>query len=139
MKKLLLFILFHIGVVFTLFSQSFIDTVSAHTYVPYGFVKLDSIIKTDILYKFHSDSTSDRYYVSSHDRIFTDAGIKDGNQFQKIKHLGKLQEYRGWGYYVQLSSGWNAYLCLNKSEIESSKVLFFFSTKKEVFERIIAR
>jgi len=62
-----------------------------------------------------------------------------GSEFHKIKNLGSLKNYLGWGYYLELPTGWNAYLCLDKSEIDSSKVVIFFSTEKEVFERIIAR
>jgi len=55
MKKLLL-VLIHIGVVFTVFSQSIRHTVSMH-YVPYGIVKLDFVIKNDIMYRYHSDTS----------------------------------------------------------------------------------
>lgn len=138
MKKLFLLTLFHIGVLFTVFSQSFIDTVSAYTYVPYGIVKLDFVIKNDIMYRYHSD-TSGRYYISTADKNFTNSNMNIGSEFHKIKNLGRLKNYLGWGYYLQLPSGWNAYLCMDKSEIDSSKVVFFFSTEIEVFERIIAR
>jgi hypothetical protein len=138
MKKSLLLILFHICV-YTVFSQSFIDTISAFTYVPYGFVKLDSVINNDISYKYYGDSSSGRFYVSCNAVNFTNSNILVGSEFLKVNHLGNLKNYKGWGYYLELSSGWNAYLCFNKSEIDSSKVLFFFSTKKKVFERIIAR
>ncbi|HLS38158.1 MAG TPA: hypothetical protein VK023_07790 [Sphingobacterium bovisgrunnientis] len=137
MKKSLLLILFHIGVVFTVFSQSIRDTVSMH-YVPYGIVKLDSVIKNDIMYSYHSD-TSGRYYISTSDKNFTNSNMNIGSEFHKIKNLGSLKNYLGWGYYLELPTGWKAYLCLDKSEIDCSKVVFFFSTEKEVFERIIAR
>lgn len=138
MKKLLLLILIHVGVVFIAFPQSIRDTVSAYTYVPYGIVKLDCVIKNDIMYRYHSD-TSGRYYISTADKNFTNSNMNIGSDFHKIKNLGSIKNYLGWGYYLQLPSGWNAYLCMDKSEIDSSKVVFFFSTEKEVFERIIAR
>ncbi|WP_160067134.1 hypothetical protein [Sphingobacterium bovisgrunnientis] len=89
MKKSLLLILFHIGVVFTVFSQSIRDTVSMH-YVPYGIVKLDSVIKNDIMYSYHSD-TSGRYYISTSDKNFTNSNMNIGSEFHKIKNLGSLK------------------------------------------------
>lgn len=137
MKKLLLLILIHVGVVFTAFPQSIRDTVSMR-YVPYGIVKLDCVIKNDIMYSYHSD-TSGRYYISTADKNFTNSNMNIGSEFHKIKNLGRLKNYIGWGYYLELPAGWNAYLCMDKSEIDSSKVLFFFSMEKEIFESILEK
>ncbi len=134
----LLLILLQIGFVCTVFSQSFRDTVSAHTYVPYGIVKLDSVIKNGIMYRYHTNATG-RYYISSDDKNFTKSNMKIGSKFHKIKNLGRLKNYIGWGYYLELPAGWNAYLCMDKSEIDSSKVLFFFSMEKEIFESILEK
>ncbi|MCA5006466.1 hypothetical protein [Sphingobacterium bovistauri] len=139
MKKGIFIILFQLVLVFSVFPQSFIDKVSAQTYVPHGFVKLDSLVKNEILYKYHGDNKKHQYFVSSHNRSFIDTGIKIGSEFQTIERLGKLKQHRGWGYYLQLPSGWNAYLCLNKSEIDSSKVIFFFSTQKELYSQITSK
>jgi hypothetical protein len=137
MKIFLLVMFLQIGFVCAVFSQSIRHTVSMH-YVPYGIVKLDSVIKNDIMYRYHSD-TSGRYYINTADKNFTNSNMNIGSEFHKIKNLGSLKNYLGWGYYLELPTGWNGYLCLDKSEIDSSKVLFFFSMEKEIFESILEK
>ena len=137
MKKLSLLILIQIGFVCAVFSQSIRDTVSMH-YIPYGLVKLDSVIKNDIMYRYHTNA-SGSYYISSDDKNFTNSNMNIGSEFHKIKNLGSLKNYLGWGYYLELPTGWNALLCLDKSEIDTSKVLLFFSMEKEVFESVLEK
>lgn len=69
-------------------------------------------------------------YVSTSDMHFsTSENLKVGNYFSKIskeKILSEIINYKGWGKFIRLSSGWNAVFNYQKPVTDSSKIEFFF-------------
>ncbi|CAN5655544.1 hypothetical protein BH11BAC5_BH11BAC5_33990 [soil metagenome] len=69
-------------------------------------------------------------YISTSDSHFTTSdSLKVGTYFSKIrkeKILSEIIDYKGWGKFIRLSSGWNAVFDFQKPVTASSKIEFFF-------------
>lgn len=71
-------------------------------------------------------------FISTGDNNFkTREGLAIGDTFKKMSKCCHVKEKNviklpGWGYYIKLTSGWNAVFDFSKPITPSSEILFFF-------------
>lgn len=96
-------------------------------FLPNGaLIKSFSIIEKNIEYTVGVSSNNRIIYISTRDENFTIYGLKINNQLPE-SYFDKTLEYRaGWGYYIEIDSGWYAGFDFQTKPNIESKIQWFF-------------